>query len=92
MSGPERPTDTSRPIIAKEDVEAAQAVIDAWTEARVTSDTTEALNAGGGLAYLRGLITQALADAHARGFEHGLDRGRRQIGNRLRVLLEDEAI
>jgi hypothetical protein len=86
-----RATDPSRAVIAREDVEQAQKVLDAW------------LPAPGGVAFvpvdfpgakdyalLRGLITQALADAHALGYEQGVQRGRRQIGNALRDVLETE--
>ena len=91
MSRPE--SDPGRATVAKEDVEHAQAVLDAWFVDHIAPQgATEGfiLQLHGVTPYLRGLITQALADAHARGHEQGIDRGRRQIGNRLRDLLEDE--
>jgi hypothetical protein len=85
--------DTSRAIVTREDVETAQSVLDAWLVDHIAPQgATEGfiLQLHGITPYLRGLVTQALADAHARGFEQGCDRGRRMIGNRLRDLLEDE--
>jgi hypothetical protein len=78
-----RATDPSRAVIAREDVEQAQQVLNAWDYGLTALPVTE-------LAFLRGLITQALADAHALGYEQGVQRGRRQIGNALRDVLETE--
>lgn len=89
MTMTERPTDTGRAIVAREDIEAAQAVIDAWIDARASVGEP---NDVGRLPYLRGLITQAIADAHAQGYEQGITRGRRQIGNALRDLLDGEGL
>lgn len=80
----------SRATVSKQDVDAAQAVLNAWIEARADIGYTPAMPDG--LPHLRGLITQALADTHAQGHDEGVDRGRRLIGNRLRDLIEDEGL
>jgi hypothetical protein len=44
------------------------------------------------MAYLRGLITQAITDAQARGYDQGVARGRRLIANAVRDALEGEGL
>lgn len=64
----------SRNVITLDDIETAQAVIDAWTaEGRPGQGNPESL------PYLRGLITQALADKRGEGYEEGVERGRREV-------------
>jgi hypothetical protein len=41
---------------------------------------------------LRGLITQAITDAQARGYDQGVARGRRLIANAVRDALEGEGL
>ena len=78
----------SRAVVSKEDVEQAQAVIEAWQEEWPT--LTEAI--GGSLPFMRGLITQAIADAHADGYDQGVVRGRRMIANTIKDALDGEGL
>jgi hypothetical protein len=90
VTTPERASDPTRATITREDVEAAQGVIDAYVEhmqlpvSKGWSDQH--------MPYLRGLITQAITDAHALGHQQGLERGRRMVGMRLHDFLEDEGL
>jgi len=75
----------SRVTVTREDIEHAQDVLDAWVDHlghlalrdQVWHESTP---------YLRGLVTQAIADARAIGYT----RGRQQIGDRLHDLLDEE--
>jgi len=76
--------------ITREDVEAAQAVVEAGVDEIVQDHDT--VVSGKATAFLRGLITQALADAHARGYDHGVARGRRLVANAVRDALDSEGL
>jgi hypothetical protein len=78
----------SRAIVTREDVERAQAVLDAWKAEREQTAVTD----GACLPYLRGLITQALTDAHAQGYDEGVVRGRRLVANTVRDALDGEGL
>jgi hypothetical protein len=72
-------------VITRQDVETAQAVLDAWTDARSATGARD-------LPHLRGLITQALADAHAVGYDEGVVRGRRLVAAAVRDALDGEGL
>lgn len=74
-------------VITREDIVAAQAVIEAWRTEWDTDLFPEA-----SLPYLRGLITQAITDAHARGHDEGVVRGRRLVANTVRDALDGEGL
>jgi len=73
----------SRNIVSREDVDTAQALIDAWKGSE--PEATQ-------LPLLRGLITQALADAKAQGYDQGVQRGRQLIAHTVRDALENEGL
>lgn len=81
----------SRAVVTRQDVETAQAVIDAWVKDRLDTADGDALSVPGA-AYLRGLMTQALADAHALGYDEGVVRGRRLIAHTVRDALDGEGL
>jgi ABC-type tungstate transport system substrate-binding protein len=87
-------TDPSRATITREDVERAQAVLDAWMtdHGHAVAQVESAKAWGSSMAYLRGLITQAITDAQARGYDQGVARGRRLIANAVRDALEGEGL
>lgn len=78
----------SRAIVSRQDIETAQAVIDVWVEMWPQTDATAPLS----LPQLRGLITQALADAHSTGYDQGVLRGRQLIAHTVRDALEGEGL
>lgn len=78
----------SRAIVSRQDIEQAQAVLDAWSTDWHGVENIPTKER----AYLRGLITQALADAHAQGYDEGVQRGRRLVGARLHEVLEEEGL
>lgn len=80
-------------VITRDDVERAQAVIDVWLQEHaypiIDGTGEQALKA---VQYMRGLITQALADAHARGHDEGVARGRWQVGHTILDALDSEGL
>lgn len=75
-------------VITREDVERAQAVIDAWRFDWVNVDKIPTQE----LAFLRGLITTAIADAQVRGYDQGVARGRRLIAHTILDALDGEGL
>jgi hypothetical protein len=76
----------SRVTVTREDIEHAQAVLDAWSDYMGTTGAEKVDQ--GDVAYLRGLLTQAIADARAIGYT----RGRQILADALRDRLDDEGL
>jgi hypothetical protein len=79
--------DPGRAVVTREDIDAAQEIVDAWAAAR-PSDAGPNV----GLPMLRGLITQAIADAHAEGHDQGVQHGRRIVARAVRDALDGEGL
>jgi hypothetical protein len=80
----------SRAVVRKTDVDTAQAVLDAWLDhlGPSAADTARAP----ALPYLRGLVTQALADMHSQGYDQGVVHGRRLVARTVRDALDGEGL